>query len=94
MPVHAGGSQLESSSVEDSKWNMSQQYALVANRTSSVLGYIRRSIAGRSREGIFPPQVSPGEATAAVLCPVLGSPVQQKYGAAGESQAEGHEEDR
>lgn len=65
------------------------QDALVANRTSSTLGYIRRSIAGRS----FPPLLRAGEATAAVLCPILGSPVHQKYGATGESQAKGHEED-
>lgn len=55
------------------------QDALVASRTSSILVYIRRSIAGRSREGIFLPYsalVRPQPQ----CCPVLGSPVpQEKY---------------
>lgn len=68
------------------------QDVFVANRTSSILGYIRRSITGRSREGIFSPLLSSGETTDAVLCPALGSQVQQKFGATGESQAKGHEE--
>ncbi|KAF4798765.1 hypothetical protein TURU_062329 [Turdus rufiventris] len=68
------------------------QDVFVANRTSSILGYIRRSITGRSREGIFPPLLSPGETTDAVLCPALGSQVQQKFWATGESKAKGHEE--
>ena len=56
-----GADLLERSSVEkdlgvlvDSRMAMSQQCALMANKTNSILGCIRKSIASRSREVILP----------------------------------------
>lgn len=40
---------------------------------------------------IDPPLLSSGEAASLALCPVLGSPVQERPGHAGRSPAEGHQ---
>lgn len=45
-------------------------------------------------EGDPSPLLSIGEAVCGVLCPVIGSPVQQTHGHAGESPAKGHKDEQ
>ncbi|PKU29643.1 rna-directed dna polymerase from mobile element jockey- hypothetical protein [Limosa lapponica baueri] len=90
---------LERSSVEkdlgvlvDNWMTMSQQCAFVAKKANGILGCIKKSVVSRSREAILP--IYPGEVTPGVLCPVLGPPVQERQGTAGESLVEGYKGDQ
>ena len=63
-PMHQyrlGADQLENSSAErdlsvlvDDRLTMSQQYVLVAKKANGILGFIKRSVASRTREVLLP----------------------------------------
>ena len=79
---HIGATQLESIFAEkelqvlvDTKLKRNQQCALITKKVNSTPGCIRQSTASRSMGG--DPLFSAVEAIPRVLCPVLGSPVQE-----------------
>ena len=76
----------------DNRVTMSQQCVPVPKKASGILGYIKES-GQQGKGGDPPPLLCPGEATSAVLCPVLGSSVQERQGTSKESPAEGHRDD-
>ena len=78
-----GADLLESSSVErdlgvlvDDRLTMSQQCLLFAKKADGILGCIMKSVASRTREVLLP--LCPDEAPSRILCPVLGSQVQER----------------
>ncbi|PKU34762.1 rna-directed dna polymerase from mobile element jockey-like [Limosa lapponica baueri] len=66
---------------------MSQKCTLMAKQASSLLDYMSKNIASRSREVILL-LFSTGEAASGVLCPV-----QERYGLTGASPVQGHKDD-
>ena len=76
----------------DERLNMSWQCVLVAQKSNSVLGYIKGSMTSRLKEVILPlcsHEILPG-----VLHPVLRPPTQEGHQAVGEGPEEGHEDDQ
>jgi len=70
---------------------MSQQCARMANVATSLLGGVRLDIASRSRE-VIPPLYSALVRHIWVLCPELGSSVQERHGRTGASPVKGHKD--
>lgn len=63
-------------------------------KANGFLGFIRQSIVSKLKEAIdFSPILSTGEATAGVLCPVLGFSMQERQGHTGGSPAKGFKGD-
>ena len=60
--------------------------------TSHLVNRIFFPVKGNDSQ-VSPPLLCPSEAPSAVLCPVLGSSVQERWGATGESPAEGCEDE-
>ncbi|GAB0204558.1 mitochondrial enolase superfamily member 1 [Grus japonensis] len=78
----------------DNKVSMSQQCAHMAKKANGILGSIQKSVVSQHVKGGYPPPLlCPGEVTSGVLCPVLGSPVQERQGTIGESPVEGYKDD-
>ena len=97
-PMHQyrlGADLLESSSAKrdlgllvDDRLTMSQQCALAAKKASGLLGCIKKSMASASRKVLLPLYSPP------VLCPVLGSPLQERRGTTVENSEKGYKDDK
>jgi len=67
--------------LEDNRLAMNQQCAPVAKKASGILGCIKNEVVSRSKGDDLLLLLCRGEAISEVLCPVLHSPVEERYGA-------------
>lgn len=72
---------------------MSQQCAFTKKECQCLRCYSRQSTAKQVELGDFSLLFSTGQATPGVLCPGLGSSVQERYGTTGESPVKNHQDD-
>lgn len=72
---------------------MSQQRAFTKKECQCLLCYSKQSTAKQVELGDFSLLFSTGQATPGVLCPGLGSSVQERYGTTGESPVKNHQDD-
>lgn len=76
------------------KLNMSQQCTLEQKNKSLMLSWsVCTKHFQQVRRGDPSPLFSTGEITSGLLCPVLGSPEQERHGRTGESPTKCHEDD-
>ncbi|PKU43954.1 rna-directed dna polymerase from mobile element jockey- hypothetical protein [Limosa lapponica baueri] len=76
----------------DEKLNMTQQCVFAAQKANCILGYLKSSVASRSREVILP--LCSGKIPPGVLCTALESSTRKGHGPIGVSPEEGHEDDQ
>jgi len=77
----------------DTKLNMSQHCALAAKKTNDILGLCEEQCCQQVEGGDPYTLVSTGGVNGGVLCPVLGSPVQERDGHRGDSPMKGRKDD-
>ena len=75
--------------------DMSQQYALAAQKDNSILDCVKRGVGSQEREGnVSLCSVPHDEAQSGVLYPSLGPPAHERCGAVGVSPEGDHKDDR
>lgn len=74
--------------LANNKLSMSQPCAIEAKKANGILGCIREV-----KGGDPPCLLSPGETASGVVCPGLGSPVQERQGTTGRGRGEGYKDD-
>ena len=78
----------------DNKLSMSQWTMCPCGQEGQWYPGVHSEEPGQQVKGGYPPHLlCPGEATPGVLCPVLGSPFQERQGTTGESSAKGYKDD-
>lgn len=94
-----GNDLLERSSTEDLgilvdiKLTTSQQYVLVVKEANGIQKVNEKEHLQQIKAGSPPPLLCSGEARSRVLCPALGSPVQERQGRSEESPEEEQKSD-
>lgn len=77
----------------DTKFDMSQQQDLIAKKAKGIPDYTQVNYHWQVEKGDLSPLLRTGEATPAVQCQDLGSPVLEKLQHTGQNSAQGQEDD-